>query len=62
MLVGVTVPLALMEGLAVGILEKWHGKTTFPEREPLTGLIIVNVLDAGKYLKQKRLGKAVENV
>jgi hypothetical protein len=51
-----------MEGLAVGILEKWHGKTTFPEREPLTGLIIVNVLDAGKYLKQKRLGKAAENV
>lgn len=40
------VPLGLMTGAEVGIAEKKHGRFTFPEREPVTGLIIDNELEA----------------
>lgn len=40
------VPLGLMTGADVGIVEKKQGSVTFPESEPVTGLIIDNVLDA----------------
>lgn len=40
------VPLGLMTGAEVGIAEKKQGRFTFPEREPVTGLIIDNELEA----------------
>lgn len=35
-----------MTGADVGMVEKKQGSATFPESEPVTGLIIDNVLDA----------------
>lgn len=41
------VPLELMTGAEVGIAEKKQGRLTFPEREPVTGLMIDNALESG---------------
>ena len=41
-------PLLLMRGGEVGRVEKKQGRVTFPEREPLTGLIMVSVLEAAE--------------
>lgn len=35
-----------MTGAEVGMVEKKQGRFTFPERDPVTGLIIDNVLEA----------------
>lgn len=40
------VPLGLMTGAEVGIVEKKQGRFTFPDRDPVTGLIIDNALEA----------------
>lgn len=40
------VPLGLMTGAEVGMVEKKQGRFTFPERDPVTGLIIDNALEA----------------
>ena len=47
-------PLGLMTGADVGIVEKEQGRFTFPESDPLTGLIIDNVPDAERQ-KEKEL-------
>lgn len=40
------VPLGLITGAEVGMVEKKQGRFTFPESDPVTGLIIDNALDA----------------
>lgn len=50
------VPLGLMIGAEVGMLEKKQGRFTFPERDPVTGLIIDNVLET-KRKKAKGLNQ-----
>lgn len=40
------VPLGLMTGAEVGMAEKKQGRFTFPEREPVTGLMIDNELES----------------
>lgn len=40
------VPLGLMTGAEVGIAEKKQGRFTFPEREPVTGLMIDKELES----------------
>lgn len=39
-------PIGLMTGADVGILEKKQGRFTFPDRDPVTGLIIDKALEA----------------
>lgn len=48
------VPLGAMTGAEVGIVEKKQGRFTFPERDPDTGLIIDNELEAERQ-KAKRV-------
>lgn len=48
------VPLGLMTGAEVGIAEKKQGRFTFPEREPVTGLIIDNELEAVGVKRKKK--------
>lgn len=40
------VPLGLMTGAEVGMAEKKQGRFTFPEREPVTGLMIDKELES----------------
>lgn len=40
------VPLGVMTGAEVGMVEKKQGRFTFPERDPVIGLIIDNPLEA----------------
>lgn len=40
------VPLGLMTGAEVGMAEKKQGRFTFPEREPVTGLMIDRELES----------------
>lgn len=49
------VPLGLMTGAEVGIAKKKQGRFTFPEREPVTGLIIDNELEAVWGKKRKKM-------
>lgn len=41
-----SVPLGLMTGAEVGIVEKEQGRFTFPERDPVTGRMIDNALES----------------
>lgn len=43
------VPLVLMSGAEVGIVEKKHGSVTFPESDPVIGLRMDNALEAERY-------------
>lgn len=49
------VPLGLMTGAEVGMVEKKQGRFTFPERDPVTGLIIDNALEAEKQKTNTRV-------
>ena len=40
------VPLGLITGAEVGMVEKKQGRFAFPESDPVTGLIIDNALEA----------------
>lgn len=46
-----------MAGAEVGMVEKKQGRFTFPERDPVTGLIIDNVLEA-----ERQQVKGLQNV
>lgn len=44
-----------MTGAVVGMVEKKQGRFTFPERDPVTGLIIDNVLEAERQKTNQRV-------
>lgn len=48
-----TVPLGAMTGAEVGMVEKKQGRLTFPERDPVIGLIIDNALEAERQKGKK---------
>lgn len=47
------VPLGLMTGAEVGMAEKKQGRFTFPEREPVTGLMIDKELESAWGKREK---------